>query len=367
MKFKEYFDQYLRDFDNSSRPVWNYEDGIVLLGAQYLYEATKEPFYKQVIINFMERYIDEDGNIRYYDPTEYNVDKLTNGRALFFLYRETKNEKYKKALDVLMNQIKSHPRTSFGSFWHKKIYPYQVWLDGLYMAMPLYLEYETLFNNKENYNDIIAQFKHCRQYLFNEEKKLYYHAYDEKKVQIWADKETGLSPNFWLRSVGWLLMALVDCCDIISEEAFEHYKTLEGMFKEAIKGILLYQDKETKLFYQLIDLPDVEGNYLETSGSAMVAYSILKGCRLGILQEEKYREIGEGILEGLEKEKLKMVNGKLELTDMCEVAGLGPKDERDGSVEYYLSEPIVSDEKKGVGAAMMAYSEYLKLKALDIK
>ncbi|MDF2486481.1 MAG: glycosyl hydrolase family 88, partial [Herbinix sp.] len=194
-----------------------------------------------------------------------------------------------------------------------------------------------------------------------EEKGLYYHAYDEARIQIWADKNTGLSPNFWLRSMGWYLMSLVDTIEVISIEIYEHYMTLVNLYKEAIQGILRYQDKECKLFYQVIDKADIEGNYPETSGSAMIAYSILKACRLGILQKERYQVIGEGILEQLVEQKLVETDGKLHLEGICSVAGLGPKDERDGSVAYYLSEKVVCDDPKGVGAFLMAYAAWLEL------
>ncbi len=162
-------------------------------------------------------------------------------------------------------------------------------------------------------------------------------------------------------------MALIDLYELSSEEVFEQHKQYAVWFKEALKGVLKYQDAESGLFWQLIALPEVEGNYLETSGSAMIAYSILKGCRLKVLQAEKYQAVGERILKALHDQKMVCIDGIWHLKDICEVAGLGPKDERDGSVEYYLSEPIVMDEVKGVGAFMMAYAEHLKLKALNEK
>lgn len=373
--FRDYLTKFARD-DKSFRdhlirstqgnkPLWNYEAGVILLGAQRLYEVTGDDFYKDRIVEFMNRHIMPDGTIKYLDVNELNLDKINSGKILFFLYEQTGEERYKKALDTLIDMLHRHPRTSTGNFWHKTIYPYQVWLDGLYMALPLYLEYETKYNNKENYNDVFSQMQNVRRLLYSEKDHLYYHAYDEKKVMIWADKETGLSHNFWLRSIGWHLMALIDLYEISSEEVFEQHKQYADWFKEALKGVLEYQDPESKLFYQLIALPEAEGNYLETSGSAMIACSILKGVRLGVLQEEKYRHIGEEILMALHDQKMVCVDGVWHLKDICEVAGLGPKDERDGSVEYYLSEPIVCDEVKGVGAAMMAYAEYLKLEAQD--
>lgn len=364
MRFEQYVTSYLNNYKNA-KTDWNYEDGCVLVGSIQLYQVTNNPFYKDFIIQYMKDFINEDGSINHFNKEQYNIDSINTGKVLFFLYEETKEEKYRKAIDVIMDQLKTHPRTKSNNFWHKNIYPNQIWLDGLYMAQPFYMAYETKYNNKENYNDIISQFSNVRKFLYNEEKMLYYHGYDEARIQPWADKETGLSKNFWLRAMGWYLMAIVDTMDEMSEEIFEHYKTLEGLFKEAITGILKYQDNESKLFYQIIDRSDVPNNYLETSGSAMVAYAILKGCRMGILQKEKYQSIGDEIVFSLLNNKLIEEDGILKLSDMCSVAGLGPGETRDGSVEYYLSEPIVCDDHKGTGAFMMAYAQMLLSKKLN--
>lgn len=361
MKFEKYVTSYLKNYKNA-KTNWNYEDGCVLMGSVMLYEVTGNAFYKDFIVNYMKDFINEDGSINHFEKEQYNIDSINTGKILFFLYNETKEEKYRKAIDTIMEQLKTHPRTKSNNFWHKNIYPNQIWLDGLYMAQPFYMAYETNFNNKENYRDIINQFENTRKYLYNADKQLYYHGYDEARVQPWADKETGLSKNFWLRAMGWYLMALIDTMDEMSEEIFEQYKMLESLFKEGISGILQYQDEESKLFYQLIDRKDVSNNYLETSGSAMVAYAILKGCRMGALQKEKYQHIGEEIVISLLNNKLVLVDNELKLSDMCSVAGLGPGETRDGSVEYYLSEPIVCDDHKGTGAFMMAYAQMLLLK-----
>ncbi len=360
--FKKYFKDFMTDFAKLDRGFWNYDTGVVLLGAQYLYEATGDTFYKDKIIEHMSHYITDNGVIKYMDLEECNLDKINTGKILFFLFRETGEEKYKKAIDSLMTLIHKHPRTSTGNFWHKEIYPYQIWLDGLYMALPFYMDYENEFNAREHYNDIYFQVGNAHKLLYCKEKGLFYHAYDETKTRIWADKETGLSPNFWLRAIGWYLMALIDLYEKSSEEIFEQHRQYGLWFREALQGILPYQDKESGLFYQLVDLPKEEGNYLETSGSAMTAYAIFKGIRLGIIHREKYFHVGVQILEALENRQLKLgEDDKYHLTGTCRGAGLGPNEERDGSVAYYLSEPVVSDNFHGVGAAMMAYAEFLKI------
>ena len=364
MKFERYVTSYLTDYQNA-KTDWNYEDGCVLMGTVLLYKVTRNEFYKNFIVSYMKKFVNEDGSINHYEKEHYNIDSVNTGKILFFLYEETKEEKYRNAIEVLMNQLRSQPRTQSNNFWHKKIYPNQIWLDGLYMAQPFYMAYETQFNKKENYNDIINQFISVRKYLYNEDKKLYYHAFDEARIQPWANKETGLSPNFWLRAMGWYLMAFIDTMDVMSKEIFEQYKTLEQLFNEGIKGILLYQDKVSKLFYQVIDKADIDNNYLETSGSAMVAYAIIKGCRLGVLQKDKYQEIGEEIINSIIDNKLIEEDGILKLTGICSVAGLGPGNTRDGSIQYYLSEPVVCDDQKGSGALMMAYAQMLLLKQED--
>ncbi|MEG2349132.1 MAG: glycoside hydrolase family 88 protein [Hungatella sp.] len=364
MVFERYFRDYIHEFNQLDRKNWNYEDGCVLIGMQALYEATGEDLYFTSIQNFIDRYVGEDGSIEYYDILEFNIDRIPSGRVFYLLYEKTGKEKYRKAIELLMKQLRSHPRTDCGNFWHKKIYPYQIWLDGLYMGMPYYLLYETKFDQGQYYEEIIKQFKNTRKYLFNEESGLYYHAYDEKKEMFWADPATGLSPNYWSRSIGWYLMALADCYEIFPEEELQYRKFLGQLLKEAVDGILRYQDPESGLFYQLPALGEEPGNYLETSASAMIAYTLLKGVRLGILEENPYRGIGEAILIALETRMFVLAQGELKLTGMCKGAGLGPADnpKRDGSVSYYLSEEVVSDEQKGVGVGMAAYSEWLKLK-----
>lgn len=351
---------YLANYTNH-KSYWNYEDGCVLMGSLQLYEATGDEIYKEFIFKYLDQFITNDGTINHYDYKNYNIDSINAGKVLFFCFAETNDEKYRKAIEALMVQLRSHPRIECGNFWHKKIYPNQIWLDGLYMAQPFYMAYETIFNNKANYNDIISQFVNVRQYIFDDRAGLYYHAFDESKTQCWADEKTGLSKNFWLRSMGWYLMALIDTMDVMSIEIFEHYKTLEAMFKEAIKGILQYQDDENKLFYQVIDKGEIEGNYTETSGSAMIAYAILKACRMGVLSKEKYQAIGEQVFEAIIEHKLAEEEGRINLNGICRVAGLGPDESRDGSVEYYLSEPVVCNDPKGVGPFMMAYAQKIML------
>lgn len=364
MSVQTYIDKFLENYKNY-KEYWNYEDGCVLMGCQQLYNATGDKKYFDFIITYLDRVIGDDGVISNYEFGKHNIDGFNAGKVLFLAYEETGREKYRKAIDFLMDSLREQPRTKEGNFFHKAIYPDQVWLDGLYMAQPFYMEYETKFNKKENYNDILNQFRNVRKYMYDPEKKLSYHGYDEARVQPWADKVTGLSPNFWLRSMGWYLMALIDVIDNMSEEMYEFYREFCGQFKEALDGILQYRDEKTNLFYQVIDHPEAEGNYTETSGSCMVAYAVMKAARLEVISREKYAELGEKIFDSVVSEKLRTENGEEHLTDICWVAGLGPGEKRDGSIEYYISEKVVSDDSKGAGPFMMAYAQKLMLENLS--
>ncbi len=361
-KVQKFIDRFLKEYE-PYKNYWNYEDGCVLLGCMGMYRATGDRFYFEFIENYLKGFITEDGQINHYEKEKYNIDSINCGKILYFMYDETGEEKYRRAIEVLMDQLRSHPRTSTGNFFHKKIYQNQIWLDGLYMAQPFYMAYETRYNKKEHYSDIVSQFRNVQKYLYDPEKGLCYHAYDEARAMFWANKDNGCSPNFWLRSMGWYLMALVDTIDAMSEEIYEQYRELQDIFRLMIKGILQYQDPETGLFYQVIDRGDFPGNYLETSGSSMVAYALIKGIRMGILLQEKYEPAACRVMEGLLNRQLQEKEGRVELTGICSVAGLGPEDKphRDGSVEYYLSEAVVSDDAKGVGPFLMAYSQQLML------
>ncbi len=352
---RTYLDHYINYKD-----TWNYEDGCVLIGCTGLYKATGDTYYKDFVRRYIDRFVKTDGSIKSFHKTQYNIDSINTGKVLFFLYDETGEDKYRLAIEAVYDQLKTHPRTQCGNFWHKEIYPNQIWLDGLYMAQPFYMAYEREFHQKKACFDIINQFNNVKKYLYNKDKGLYYHAYDEARIQKWADKTTGQSPNFWLRSMGWYLMALVDTLDEMQEENSEEFKCLQELYIEAMNGILKYQEKENKMFYQVIDKADIDGNYLETSGTAMVAYSIMKAYRMGML-DEKYERTGEEIFENLVEKKLIHEEGNLYLSDICSVAGLGPGEDRDGSVTYYLSEKIVNNDPKGVGAFMMAFAQWLML------
>lgn len=337
---------------------WNYIDGCMTSSLVSLYRETKEEKYLDFLKKWTDHYVFEDGTIRGYDPTHYSTDDLSQSRILFDMYEFTGDEKFLKAIKYSYTQIEGQPRTKEGNFWHKLIYHDQVWLDGLYMMQPFYVRYENMFNAGKNYDDTMQQFKNVRRIMFDENKKLYYHCYDESRTLFWANKETGLSPHFWLRAIGWYTAALADVA--YYNERAEDKAYLGGLLKEIVDGLLQYQDEKTKMFWQIVDMPNVGENYIETSGSLLIAYAILKGVNQGIIGDE-YRAIGLEIFENVCKNRLTEVDGDLNLEGICLVAGLGPESrpERDGTFEYYMSEPIVKNDAKGVGPLFMAYTEAL--------
>lgn len=342
---------------------WNYIDGCMILALLEIYKATGEERYYKFADAFIDHRVNEDGTINGYDPLEYNIDNVNAGKTLFALFEINGKEKYRRAIDLIYSQVKNQPRTAEGNFWHKKIYPNQVWLDGMYMGQPFYMEYETKFNNKKNYGDIFAQFGNVVECMRDKNTGLYYHGYDASRQAFWCDKDTGLSQNFWLRALGWYSMALLDTLDKCEafKECQKEYTFLEKTFVQLMDDMLKFQD-ESGMWYQLPALGGKEPNYLETSGSAIMSYSLLKGVRLGFLPE-RYRQYGVKAFEGICNKYLKETENGLNLGGICLVAGLGPEENRrrDGSFEYYMSEPVVENDAKGVGPLLLAYTELRRL------
>lgn len=350
----------IENIKSGKKPGWNYIDGCMMTSLYSIYQQKKDRAYLDFIDGFVDYYVFADGSIRGYELETYNVDNINEGRILFDLYRETGKEKYRKAADLLYKQLLAQPRTGTGNFWHKKIYPNQVWLDGLYMAQVFYTRYETEFNDCKNYADIVKQFKSVYDNMYDKKKKLYYHGWDWSKKAFWADKETGLSKSFWLRSVGWYTVGLVDVIGYFAKND-ELKAELVAIFRDTIEGLEQYIDKDKHMFYQVVDQGGREGNYLETSGSAMIAYAMMKGARLGII-DSRFADVGEEVFNGICNQYLTETDGKLNLGGICLMAGLGPENNRrrDGTFEYYISEPVVENDAKGTGPFVMAYIELMQ-------
>lgn len=342
------------------KPSWNYIDGCMITALLCASEITGETKYADFAEKFIDYYVFDDGSIRGYSKEKYNLDDVNEGKVLFELYEKTGKEKYKKAIFLLESQLEEQPRTVTGNFWHKKIYPNQIWLDGLYMGQVFSTLFKKYFGNKD-YSDVVNQFKNVRKLMFDEDKKLYYHGCDCSKTAFWADKETGRSKSFWLRAIGWFCISLIDNIDYIDDENAK--AELVKIFAEAIDGISQYADAETGMYYQVVDQGGREGNYLETSGSSMIAYAMMKGARLGVI-DKKYAEMGRKTFDGICKKYLSISdNGDLNLGGICLVAGLGPEDNkrRDGTFEYYISEPVVENDAKGVAPFVLCYTEVKRM------
>lgn len=342
---------------------WDYIDGCMIMALLEIYSTSGDKKYLDFCDYYEDYRIHDDGSIDGYDINTWNCDELNGGKNLFVLYRCTKKEKYKKALDRLYKQVQGQPRTAEGNFWHKLIYPNQVWLDGLYMAQPFYMEYEKLFNESKNIEDIYSQFFNVHKIMRDPKTGLYFHGYDSTKAIFWADPKTGLSKNFWLRSIGWFSMALLDTLNIAPDRGSENWNKLREIFLDLCESMLKFQD-ESGMWWQVPNYPAKGKNYLETSGSAIFAYSLLKGYRTGILEDKKFQDAGCKAFEGICDRYLNTDSGNLSLGGICLVAGLGPEKDlrRDGSFDYYMSEPVVQDDAKGVGPFILAYNEYKQLK-----
>lgn len=342
---------------------WNYIDGCMLTALMEMTSITGDERYAAFAEKVIDHFVQEDGNILTLKPEKANLDDINEGRVLFELYKKTGTEKYRLAADRLMEQVKAQPRTWEGNFWHKAIYPDQVWLDGIYMAQPFYALYVKNFGDGD-FSDIVKQIKTVYLRMRSKEKGLYFHGYDASKKAFWADPETGCSQNFWLRSLGWFAVALADLADILPEG--ESRDELTGIFKELMEHMIEYADPETGLYWQVPDQQGREGNYLETSGSAMMAYAMLKGARLGILPE-RFAEQGEKTFNGIIDRYLTFTDTGLNLGGICLVAGLGPENNRrrDGSYAYYISEPVVENDAKGVAPFVLAYTEIKRKKGTD--
>lgn len=364
MEFKKldsYVDGYLKEYTDY-KDYWNYEDGCTLIGAELLYKSTKDEKYFNFIKEYLDNRLDEKGSIATLNIAEYNIDAINSGRVLFNMYNETKDERYKNAIEEVMYQLVVHPRTAEGSFWHKGRYPYQVWLDGLYMAQPFYAMYAKEFGGEKELNDVLTQFENVKKYMYSEEHGLYFHGYDETKRMNWADKETGASPNFWGRSIGWYAMALVDVLEVLEDTDSQKVK-LKELFVECIEGVVRYQN-DCGMWSQVTTMENREGNYVETSATLMFSYAILKGARLGFLDKE-CRARGEKAFNATLEKYFNEKGDNMSLEGICIMAGLNGivpfNGDRDGSYDYYISEQVGSDDPKGVGPLFMAYSEMVRL------
>lgn len=344
--------------EEGKKARWDYEQGILLKAMERLWEHTGDARYFDYILRQIDPYISTKGEIRTYDRLKYNIDMITPGRTLLTLYQQTlpKKEKYKLAADVLLRQINEQPRTQEGGFWHKEIYPNQMWLDGLYMGQPFYAEYAQVFQQPSFFDDIANQFVWMEKNARDPKTGLLYHAWDERKLQAWANPVTGQSPNFWSRAMGWYAMALVDVLDYFPQNHPKR-KELIAILNRFLPALVPFQDPKTGGWYQVTNRPEVPENYIETSGTSMFIYAIAKSVRKGYISPSLF-PTAQKAFAGLQANFLTRDDaGFIHLENTVSVSGLGGKPYRDGSVAYYLSEKTRRDDLKGVGPLIFAAIE----------
>jgi unsaturated rhamnogalacturonyl hydrolase len=342
--------------DDSKKPKWDYVHALVLHSIEELYKKNPDPRYKAYVRSYVDELVQADGTIKTYEFDKFNIDLVVPGRLLFDIYATSKEDKYLKALQQIRKQLQEQPRTASGGFWHKQIYPNQMWLDGLYMGEPFYAQYTVTFENGKSLDDIAKQFELIQLHATDPKTGLLYHGWDESKEMPWANKETGNSPNFWSRALGWYVMALVDVLDYFPKDHPKH-KELVTYLNNASAALAKYQDK-SGLWYQVTDKGDQKGNYLEASGSSMFAYAFAKGANKGYLPA-KYKKMANKAFDGLTKVLIKKVDedGGITLTNCCQVAGLGGNPYRDGSYDYYVNERKKDNDPKATGPFILAAIE----------
>lgn len=339
---------------------WDYCHGVELQAFLRLEEMYGDSRYFDYAEAYCDTMVREDGTVVAYKREEFSLDRVNTGKILFNMYARTGEEKYKKALNLMYSQFEGQPRTKEGGFWHKKVYPHQMWLDGLYMGAPFYAEYAARYDKPEAFQDVINQFCVVARHTYDPATGLYKHAWDESREQFWCNKENGQSAHSWGRAMGWFAMALVETLEFVPVDE-PNRDSLLAILDNVVKQIERYQDKKTGLWYQVLDRSGDRGNYLESSVSAMFIYSLYKGIRLGVVPAT-YMAVADKGFEGFMKRFIKVgKKGVVSITDCCAVAGLGGKNMRDGSYDYYINELIRDNDPKAVGPFINACLERERL------
>jgi unsaturated rhamnogalacturonyl hydrolase len=347
--------------DFVKKPKWGYTQGLIAYSMTKLYLTTKDSSYFNYVKKFADLFINNKGEILTYTLDKYNIDNINGGKFLFDMYNITNEEKYLKALQLLRTQIEKHPRTKIGVFWHKKIYENQVWLDGLYMGAPFYAQcVKELKEPVANYNDVAKQLILGDSVTLDRTTGLNFHAWDESRLQKWSNPETGHSPHFWGRSMGWYMMAMVDVLDFLPKNHPQRKQIIANL-NRLTKALANYQDKQTGMWYQVTDLGGKEGNYVESSCTAMYIYAIAKGINKKYLDKDFKTVVQKAYCGMIANATQVNEDGTTSITKACSVAGLGGNPYRDGSYEYYIREPIRNDDPKVIGPFILASLEMNKL------
>jgi len=342
-------------------PRWEYTQGLVLKAILEVWRVTGDERYWDYARAYYDGMLDEQGGIKTYVLEEYNIDRINPGKALLVLFQRTGEQRYRRALELLRRQLREHPRTSEGGFWHKKRYPHQMWLDGLYMGAPFLAQYASVFDEPADFDDVVSQFVLMEKHARDPKTGLLYHGFDESRKQPWADPVTGCSASFWGRAMGWYAMGLVDTLDFIPKDHPRRGELL-AILRRLSTAVVRYQDPKRQVWYQVVDQGDRPGNYLEASVSCMLSYALQKAARLGYVEAE-IGEAGRRAYQGILDEFVRIDDkGLVNLDHVCQVAGLGgdpTKDGRyrDGTFDYYVHERIRSNDPKGVGPFILASLE----------
>ena len=339
---------------------WHYDTGLVLRGIERFALKTKNPAALAYLKRTIDGLVDASGTIKGYRLDEYNIDQINMGRVLFRLWGEAPpadKERYRKAIETLRSQMRSHPRTSDGAFWHKKIYPWQMWLDGVYMASPFLAEYAATFHEPGLFDDVAKQIVLAEEHMRDAKTGLLYHGWDEQKKERWADPKTGRSSQFWGRAMGWYAMAVVDVLEWLPQ-AHPQRKAVLAILQRLAAAIARVQDRATGVWWQVLDQPGRPGNYREASASSMFVYALAKAVRNGWLDRSVYGPVAARGYQGLLQQFVEPDgNGHVNLKNVCQVAGLGGNPYRDGSYAYYTGTAVVHNDAKGVGAFILAAVE----------
>lgn len=339
-----------------SEARWHYTDGLLFKGIYHLWQRTGEERYWQQLAAYVDTFVTPSGQIKSYDPGEYNIDQINAGKLLFPVYQRTGEGRYRQAIELLRGQLRHHPRTHEGGFWHKKIYPYQMWLDGIYMGTPFYAAYAAAFHEPAAFDDITFQIITLEKHTRDPETGLLYHAWDESRQMPWSHPATGCSPHFWGRAIGWYVMAMNDVLDFLPPD-HQARSEIIAILERTLQAVAKVQDEATGLWWQVLDQGHRPGNYLEASGTSMFIYAIAKGVRCGYL-DAHWLPIATRSFDGLLKHLVTLDDeGRVDLHGICSTAGLGGTPYRDGSFEYYIGEPIITNNLHGVGAFLNAAIE----------
>jgi unsaturated rhamnogalacturonyl hydrolase len=344
---------------------WNYEAGLVLKGLERVAIETNDRKYADYIRHTIDGIIESDGTIRGYRLDEYNIDMINMGKVIFGLLAMAadaqQRQRYTTALQTLRSQMRTHPRTSDGAFWHKKVYPSQMWLDGVYMASPFLAQYAVVFEESALLDDVAQQVLLAEEHMRDRKTGLLYHGWDESREMGWANVTTGTSPSFWARAMGWYAMAVVDVLEHMPNNHPRHAAVV-GVLQRLADSIAAYQDGSTGLWWQVLDQAGRAKNYPEASASAMFVYALLKGARHGWLENEEFERVAVRGYRGILDRFVEIdAQGHVTVNHVCRVAGLGGNPYRDGSYEYYTSTEVLPNDPKGVGAFLLASSEFQRL------